>query len=70
MFWKQYIINKVQSERKGMIEIIYTSLEKSSNLASRQDRLFVNIDSKCYPYRCYDLWYYRGLKGVVEVYRS
>jgi hypothetical protein len=50
-----------------MIEIIYTTLEKSSNLASRQDRLFVNIDSKCYPYRCYDLCNYKGLKQVVEV---
>jgi hypothetical protein len=68
MYWKQYIIYKFQQERKGMIEVIYTSLEKNVNLSSRQDRLFVNIDSKCYPYRCYDLWYYKGLKRVVEVY--
>jgi hypothetical protein len=51
-----------------MIEVIYTSIEKNPNITSRQDRLFVGLDSKCYPYRCYDLVTYRALKQVVEVY--
>ncbi len=50
-----------------MIELIYTSIEMNPNIASKQDRLFVTIDSKCYPYRCYDLVTYKQLKQVVEV---
>ena len=53
-----------------MIELIYTSIEKNPNIASRQDRLFVVLDSKCYPYRCYDLVTYKSLKQVVEVYSN
>lgn len=67
MNWKQYIISKVRNNRKGMIDIIYTSIDKNPNISSRQDRLFVNVDSKTYPYRCYDLTEYKCLKKVVEV---
>jgi glutaredoxin len=52
-----------------MIEIIYTTIEKNPNIASKQDRLFVNLDSKCYPYRCYDVVTYKHLKQVIEVYK-
>jgi hypothetical protein len=68
MSWKFYIINKVRANNKGMIDIIYSSIEKNPNMASRQDRLFINVDSKRYPYRCYDLTTYRQLKDIVEVF--
>ena len=50
-----------------MVDIIYTSLDRNPNITSRQDRLFCGVDMKKYPYRCYDLNFYRNLKGVVEV---
>lgn len=67
MNWKQYMITKVKNSKKGMIDIIYTTLDKNSNITSRQDRLFVNVDSKRYPYRCFDLVTYKHLKSTVEV---
>jgi hypothetical protein len=53
--------------KKGLIDILYTSLDKNPNVTSRQDRIFTILDIKKYPYRCYDLNKYRNLKGVVEV---
>lgn len=50
-----------------MIDIIFSSLDTNPNITSRQDRLFVNVESKRYPYRCYDLTAYRHLKPIVEV---
>ena len=67
MNWKLYIINKIRQSKKGIIDIIYSSLEKNANVSSRQDRIFVNVESKRYPYRCYDLYYYKQLKPIVEV---
>ncbi len=70
MNWKQYIINKVKSTKKGMIEIIYSSIDRNPNITSRQDRLFVNLDIKRYPYKCYDLTNYKCLRKVVEVFNA
>jgi hypothetical protein len=67
MAWKKHVINKIQNERKGMIDIIYSSIDKNANITSRTDRLFVVLDSKRFPYRCYDLVRYKNLKKVVEV---
>lgn len=66
MHWKQYAIQKIRNKNKGMIEVIYSSMGGSPNITSKQDRLFVNLDSKRYPYKCYDLMSYKGLKKVVE----
>jgi len=67
MAWKQSIIEKNKKEKRGMIDVLYTSLEMNSNLKSRIDRIFVILDSHKYPYRCYDLVQYKNFKPIVEV---
>ncbi len=67
MTWKQFIIEKIKKEKRGMIDLLYTSLEINPNLKSRNDRIFVTLDSQKYPYRCYDLVQYKNFKSIVEV---
>ena len=67
MTWKQHVINKIKTEKRGMIDLIYTSIEKNPNVKSRTDRMFFCLESQRYPFRCYDLVKYRNLKSTVEV---
>jgi hypothetical protein len=67
MNWKNYVINKIRASKKGLVEVIYSSIDKNPNCTSRQDRLFVNLDSRRYPYKCYDVVNYKPLRKVVEV---
>ncbi len=68
LHWKHHMIRSLKDSRKGMIEVIFTSLQVNANVTSRQERIFVMLDSKKLPYRSYDLTKYKALKQVVEVY--
>lgn len=67
MTWKQHIISKIKTDRRGMIDLIYTTIEINPNVKSRTDRMFVLLESQRYPFRCYDLVKYKNLKNIVEV---
>jgi len=67
MNWKHYIIEKNRRNKFGIIDIIYTSIDKNPNIKSRTERLFVIIEGKKIPYRIYDLVEYKNFKNCVEV---
>lgn len=67
MVWKQHIITKLRNEKRGMVEILYSSIEGNANATSRTSSLFFILESKRYPFKCYDLVKYRNLKKIVEV---
>lgn len=66
MNWKHYVISRNLKTKKGMIEVIYSSIESESN--SSQQRFFDVLDIKEYPYRKYDLVKYKNLRQIVKKY--
>ena len=64
--WRRYYIELLRKKRRGMIDIIYSSLELNANVSSHQNQAFLILDNKKYPYRCYDLMTYKNLSKTVE----
>jgi len=66
--WKKYKIEQLNKEHKGMIEIIYTSLDTSGvPIPSRMNKIENLMTSLKLPFRLYDLMVYPKLKSVVKV---
>ena len=65
MNWKHLVISRNYKARKGIIDVIYSSIESESNSVHKR---FIDIlDIKEYMYRCYDLTKYKGLRKIVKV---
>ena len=65
--WRQYLVKRLKKKRRGMIEVIYTSIGTKVNIQSRTEGVFLRLDIKKYPYRCYDLTIYKNLIKIVDV---
>lgn len=65
-YWRKYYIDQLKKERTGMIDVVYTSLEANPNLSSHQNQVFMILDTKKYPYRCYDLMTYKALSTLIN----
>ncbi len=66
MNWKHYVISKNCKKKRGIIDVIYTSVGTESN--SVQRRFFDILENKEYPYRCYNLIKYKYLRNVISEY--
>lgn len=64
--WRRYFINKIRLKKRGMIDVIYSSLNHNSNTSSHISNTFLILESKKYPFRCYDLMDYKALAKVIE----
>ena len=64
--WRRFFIEKLRKKRRGMIDIIYSTLEYNPNVSTHQSQAFLILDNKKYPYRCYDLMTYKNLSKTVE----
>ena len=65
--WRQYLVQRLKKKRTGMIDVIYSSIGLKTNIASRTEGVFLRLDIKKYPYRCYDLTVYKNLLKIVDV---
>ena len=68
--WRRFYIEKLRKQRKGIIDVIYSSLETNPNVASHQNQTFNILDTKRYRYRCYDLMKYKQLAKVLNEVQS
>ena len=68
--WRRFYIEKLRKQRKGMIDVIYSSLETNANVASHQNQTFNILDTKRYRYRCYDLMKYKQLAKLLNEVHS
>ena len=68
--WRRFYIEKLRKQRKGIIDVIYSSLETNTNVASHQNQTFNILDTKRYRYRCYDLMKYKQLAKVLNEVQS
>lgn len=59
--WRKYYIKQIKSRQKGMIDVIFSSMPSQSDVSESQNRVFAILDSKKYPYRCYDVLEYKNL---------
>lgn len=64
--WRRYFIEKIRLKKRGIIDVIYTSLNFNSNITSHISNTFLILESKKYQFRCYDLMDHKSLAKVIE----
>ena len=64
--WRRYFIEEIRKKKRGMIDIIYTSLTTNQLVESKTTKTFLIVDGKKYPYRCFDLTIYSKLAKIIE----
>ena len=66
-YGRHHLVKKLKKKRRGMIDVIYSSIGYKSNSASKTEGVLIRMDAMKYPYRCYDLMVYKNLVKVVDV---
>lgn len=64
--WRRFFIKKVKEKKKGIIDIIYSSMPSDPNIEMHQQQTFDLMDAKKYPYRCYDVLSYKNLIPIIK----
>lgn len=67
--WKKFKIKQIKNESRGMIEVIYTSLQgvSSSSNSSKMEKIERLLTMTKTPFRIYNLLDYPNLKEIVDV---
>jgi glutaredoxin len=64
--WRRFFIEEINKKKRGMIDVIYTSLNTNVVGSSKNNQTFLILDGKKYPYRCFDMMKYFGFKKLIE----
>jgi glutaredoxin len=64
--WRRFYIEEINKKKRGIIDVIYTSLNTNVNFSSKNTQTFLILDGKNYPYRCFDMMKYKGFKKLIE----
>ena len=64
--WRRYFIEEIRKKKRGIIDVIYTSLTTNQLAEAKTTKTFLILDGRKYPYRCFDLTVYQKLSKFIE----